>query len=64
MLNNHGMGCWSHHVVFGCGSFHSEMRFIFGSCRAFFGDRCVPNPPHNDRDPIWRNPCGAGKCNQ
>ena len=45
-LNNHGMACYSHHTQLGCGSFHSEFRFIFGSCRAFFMDPCVPNPPH------------------
>lgn len=61
-LNSHGLGCWSHHTQMGCGSFCSEFRFIFGSCRSFFGDRCIPNPPHSDRDPYWRNPCSTGKC--
>lgn len=39
------LGCWSHHNRFGCGSFRSEMTFIFGSCRAFFGDPCRKGPP-------------------
>ncbi|MBI3407274.1 MAG: hypothetical protein HY040_02820 [Planctomycetes bacterium] len=67
-LNKHGLGCWAHHTQMGCGSFHSEMRFMFGSCRTFFSERCIPNPPHSDRDPYWRNPCGGpggtGNCNQ
>src|SRR5437016_1900584 len=64
LLNNHGVGCWAHHLELGCGSFHSEFRFVFGSCRTFYGERCIPNPPHGDRDPYWRNPCASGKCNQ
>jgi hypothetical protein len=37
-------GCFSHHNRFSCGSFESEMRFLFGSCRAFFGDPCLKKP--------------------
>ena len=60
-LNSHGLGCWSHHTVMGCGSFHSEFGFIFGSCRYYFGDRCIPQPPHSDRDPYWRSPCNGDR---
>jgi len=41
-LNSCGMGCqadpWG-----SVGSFHSEMHFIFGSSRDYFGERCDPN---------------------
>jgi hypothetical protein len=39
-----GCGCWSHHNCPGCGSLESETRFIFGSCRAFFGEPCMRGP--------------------
>jgi hypothetical protein len=38
-------GCWSHHNACMCGSFHSELTFIFGSCRDFFGEPCLSGPP-------------------
>jgi hypothetical protein len=38
-------GCWATHFNFGCGSFHSDMVFIFGSCRAFYGEACRKGPP-------------------
>ena len=45
LLNRHGMGCEANrHGT--CGSFHSDFRFIFGSCRDFFGERCNSNQPH------------------
>ena len=43
-LNNHGLGCYANRDG-NCGSFYSEMRFIFGSCRSFFGDTCDPHQP-------------------
>ena len=43
-LNKHGLGCYAHHDQIGCSSFHSEFRFIFGSCRAFFGEPCNRGP--------------------
>lgn len=45
ILNKHGLCCNAHHSWFGCGNFHSEMTFIFGSCRTFFGEPCFPKPP-------------------
>lgn len=45
-LNYLGVGCWAHPHTHGCGSFHSEMRFIFGSCRSFFGETCEQRPPY------------------
>jgi hypothetical protein len=29
----------------GCGSFHSDCTFVFGSCRAFWNQRCLSGPP-------------------
>jgi hypothetical protein len=39
------IGCWATHFKFGCGSFRSDSVFIFGSCRAFFGEACMKGPP-------------------
>jgi hypothetical protein len=44
-LNRHGVACWSHHNTLGCGSCKSECTFIFGSCRAFYGEPCFTGPP-------------------
>lgn len=38
-------GCWTHHNLWGCGTLRSELRFVFGSCRAFFGSCCEKEPP-------------------
>ena len=46
LLNSHGLGCASNFNQVGCGNFWSEFRFVFGSCRTFFGQPCIPNPPH------------------
>jgi hypothetical protein len=52
-LQNHQMvGCWAHHNMFGCGSFHSECTFMFGSCRAFYGQQCLKQPPPDDLAPM------------
>jgi hypothetical protein len=44
-LNRLGVCCWSHHFLPTCSSLRSEGQFIFGSCRAFFGEPCLPRPP-------------------
>lgn len=44
LFNNQGLGCQANPDG-ACGNFHSEMRFIFGSCRSFFLEPCVPNQP-------------------
>lgn len=36
-------GCYGSHFGMGCGSFKSEMVFLFGSSRAFFGEPCSPD---------------------
>ncbi len=43
-LNQFGLGCHAHHDQYGCSSLWSELRFAFGSCRAFFGEPCRPGP--------------------
>lgn len=40
------IGCWTHHNRFSCGTFKSEMRFLFGSCRSFFGEPCLKGAPY------------------
>lgn len=44
-LNDCGLGCWGHHDHYGCGSCWAQTRFVFGSCRAFFGEPCALQPP-------------------
>ncbi len=44
-LHKHGLGCYSHHDAFLCSSWQSEKTFIFGSCREFYGEPCLPPPP-------------------
>lgn len=48
------LGCWSHHNAFLCGSFRSEFRFIWGSCRSFFLEPCMKTPPPGYE--IWEHP--------
>jgi hypothetical protein len=38
-------GCWATHFGFSCGTFRSNMVFIFGSCRAFYGEACKTSAP-------------------
>ena len=45
----HGYGCYATHNTVGCSSLRAELTFMFGSCRAFFGEPCVPPPPHRLR---------------
>jgi hypothetical protein len=52
LANHQPVGCWAHHNMFGCGSFHSEMTFIFGSCRAFYGQQCLKEPPPDELAPM------------
>ena len=42
-LNSHGVGCGIVPFYPACGNLHYETRFIFGSCRSFFGESCPPN---------------------
>lgn len=53
-MANHPCKCWSHHNYMGCGSFRSECRFIFGSCRQFFNEPCLKGPPSLASPFDWR----------
>jgi hypothetical protein len=46
-LRNHNVACWTHHNNMGCGSFMSDWKFMFGSCRTFFGEPCFSKPVSN-----------------
>ncbi len=58
------LGCWATHTGYGCGSFRSTSVFIFGSCRAFFGEACrkgpaSPYPPGYAAGTVGGPPYGA-----
>ncbi len=42
VLNNHGMGCANDPFYGACVNWRYEARFMFGSCRSFFGETCPP----------------------
>lgn len=50
ILNHYGVGC-QYDSFAACSSFRSEMRWMFGSCRAFFGETCYP--PQNIHDRVY-----------
>jgi hypothetical protein len=43
-LHRHGLACFATINTVGCTSLHSELTFVFGSCRAFFGEPCFARP--------------------
>jgi hypothetical protein len=47
-------GCWAGMNGYGCSSLKSECRFLFGSCRAFYGEPCLKVPPPSPLPP-WVN---------
>jgi hypothetical protein len=62
------IGCATHHNRFSCGTLQSELRFLFGSCRAFFGEPClkrpqpIPSPTADLRLPYGAVPPGGDGC--
>src|SRR5262249_30257337 len=46
LFNSHGMCCTGYFNQIGCGNLCSNLTFMFGSCRVFFGQECTPKPPH------------------
>jgi hypothetical protein len=45
-VHNHGpIGCYANFNDYSCSSLHSECLWIFGSCRQFYGERCLKGPP-------------------
>jgi hypothetical protein len=43
--------CWASFNGYGCSSLHSELGFVFGSCRTFFGEPCLKGPPPSPLPP-------------
>lgn len=56
-LNRHGYCCGQHHDWYGCGGWHAQCTFAFGSCRTFFGEPCLPKQPRT-------GVMGMGGCNR
>ena len=44
-FQRHGYGCGADPDM-SCASPCQDWRFVFGSCRSFFGETCNPLPPH------------------
>ena len=44
--NEKGYHCQSHIDWYGCGSWRAQCEFVFGSCRRFFAEPCLPAAPH------------------
>ncbi|HYV39772.1 MAG TPA: hypothetical protein VE988_29050 [Gemmataceae bacterium] len=62
-LNSKGLGCQATHNTVGCGSCYGHLLFVFGSCRQFFGDTCMPIQPDGNRAGTaagYSNPNAAG----
>ncbi len=59
----HIPGCWASHNGYSCSSFQSENIFLFGSCRAFFGEPCLNGPPPPPWDPEAGPPPPKAGCN-
>lgn len=39
------VGCYANFNDFTCTNLHTELLWAFGSCRQFFGERCLKGPP-------------------
>ena len=39
------LGCWASFNGYGCSSLHSELAFVFGSCRTFYAEPCLKGAP-------------------
>jgi hypothetical protein len=67
-LHKHGLGCWASHNTVGCMSLWSEITWIFGSCRTWFGEPCPPPPGPQGYPGAYpgqgypRQGCGPGGC--
>lgn len=59
-LARHGLCCWTTHYTLGCSSLKSECKFIFGSCRTFYGEPCLGAPPPALRPPGYTLPLRSG----
>jgi hypothetical protein len=50
--------CWASFNGYGCSSLHSELAFVFGSCRTFFSEPCLKGPPPSPLPP-WAGSVSA-----
>jgi hypothetical protein len=50
-MNARGYCCASDQNWFGCGNWHTQNLFAFGSCRSFFFEPCIAPPPRAARLP-------------
>jgi hypothetical protein len=55
-----GLGCWASFNGYGCSSLHSELAFIFGSCRTFYSEPCLKGPPPSPLPP-WAGQVQPGQ---
>ncbi len=39
------LGCYGHHNHYSCSNLRAELVFLFGSCRQFYGEKCLKEPP-------------------
>jgi hypothetical protein len=46
-LHRYGLHCFAEINSLGCGSWKSDFQFVFGSCHTFYGQPCIPQPPHD-----------------
>ena len=45
-VHNHPpVGCYSNFNDYSCTNLRTELLWVFGSCRQFFGERCLKGPP-------------------
>jgi hypothetical protein len=64
-LRSVNIGCFATHNSVGCGSLKAECVYIFGSCRAFYGEPCLPPPPGVHGSPYGNgngNGAGPARC--
>jgi len=61
ICGRHGLGCWTTHYTLGCGSLKSECKFLFGSCRTFYGEPCLAPPPPGERPPGYNGLLPLGR---
>jgi hypothetical protein len=58
----HPQCCYANFNDYTCGSLKSECRFIFGSCRTFFGESCLAGRPPLTAMPGFEVPATGNGC--
>jgi hypothetical protein len=60
LLHRQKLCCWASFNGYGCSSLHAELAFVFGSCRTFYGEPCLKQPPPSPLPPwVDLNPPAA-----